>query len=181
MLSLVALIMITPGLLNLPTLPIPQSPSGQQEGNRQDADCFVQVDGKRVPCNEDLVPAEIILKTQRAPEYPPAARGARVSGIVLLEVTILDDGSVGGATVLESTHILMGFEQAAVDALMLWRFEPATYKGKPIESTRKFRMSFNYAGVGGPSGGSAGGPLLTGVGTSFGLVGEKPIPSGGPR
>ena len=48
------------------------------------------------------------------PEYPPAARWARVEGVVIIEATIGPDGAVTGARVLRSVPLL---NRAALDAV----------------------------------------------------------------
>jgi len=95
----------------------------------------------------DVTPPQIIIKTQKAPVYPPAALAARFSGTVMLSVTVLRDGSVGKTEIVECSHPNVGFEQAAATAVKKWRFQPAMKLGEPIESTRQFRLSFNHSGV----------------------------------
>ena len=61
------------------------------------------------------------------------ARVARVEGRVIVQAVILMDGSVGDVEVLSSQPSDMGFEQAAIDAVRQWRFEPATQAGRPVD------------------------------------------------
>jgi len=97
----------------------------------------------------DVIPPQIILKTQKAPEYPPAAFKARFSGEVTLEVTVLRDGTVADEVrIVECTHTKVGFEQAAIEAVKKWRFEPATADGAPVAFTRMFRLTFHGTGAG---------------------------------
>ena len=56
------------------------------------------------------------------PEYPQIARAAKVQGVVVLEGQIERDGHVCGARVLRSIPLL---DQAAIDAVLRWRFAPA--------------------------------------------------------
>jgi TonB family protein len=95
-----------------------------------------------------VTPPEIILKTQKAPEYPKAALAARFSGTVTVEATVLKDGSVGSVEVVECTKPNLGFEQAAMDAVKQWRFEPATRVGEPLDYKMRFRLNFKGTGVG---------------------------------
>ena len=60
------------------------------------------------------------------PLYPPAAQTARVHGPVIVEVIIGIDGSVQDAEVLQSIPLL---DQAALDAVWQWTFEPSTFSG----------------------------------------------------
>jgi TonB family protein len=61
--------------------------------------------------------------------YPPEARDAQVQGVVILEVRIEPDGRVGGARVLRSIPLL---DQAALDAVQQWEFEPTLLNGSAV-------------------------------------------------
>ena len=67
------------------------------------------------------------------PTYPELARVARVEGDVILQAIIKADGSVGDLEVLRCTRPSMGFEEAAIEAVRQWRYEPALQNGKPVE------------------------------------------------
>jgi TonB family protein len=97
----------------------------------------------------DVVPPQIILKTQKAPEFPPAAFEARFSGEVAVEFTVLADGTVDeDVRVLECTHKKVGFEEATIAAIRQWRFRPATKDGQPVEYTKSYRLTFHGSGTG---------------------------------
>jgi protein TonB len=70
------------------------------------------------------------LRTPR-PEYPPAAFVKKVEGTVLLEILIDDTGHVARVRVAQSIPLL---DQAAVDVVRTWRFEPAMKHGRPVAS-----------------------------------------------
>ena len=97
-----------------------------------------------------VVPPQIIAKTQKAPDYPPAARAARFDGTVHLSVKILADGSVTDAEVLECDHPNMGFEAASIAAAKQWKFVPARKDDQPIEYVTTFRINFRTGVGGGP-------------------------------
>jgi protein TonB len=61
------------------------------------------------------------------PVYPEAARKAGIQGIVLLEATTDELGNVVKVRVLQSVPEL---DQAAVDALKQWKYEPMIIEGK---------------------------------------------------
>ncbi|MGD8175668.1 TonB family protein [Marinimicrobium sp. ARAG 43.8] len=66
-----------------------------------------------------------------APVYPRQARRLRQSGVVLLEVLIMPDGSIGEIRIEQSS----GFERlddAAIEAVQHWRYVPASRAGQPI-------------------------------------------------
>ena len=56
------------------------------------------------------------------PKVPAAARERRLSGMVVLQVGIRRDGTVGGICVLKP--LPCGLTDAAADAVRQWRFEP---------------------------------------------------------
>jgi protein TonB len=67
--------------------------------------------------------------TNVAPVYPEAARRANIVGFVILEVAIGADGSVSNARILRSIPLL---DQAAMDAVRQWRFEPTVVNGTAV-------------------------------------------------
>jgi TonB family protein len=66
-----------------------------------------------------------------APVYTELARRARVSGTVIVEAIIDEQGDVVNVRVLKGQP--MGLDQAAVDAIRTWKFKPATLEGKPVK------------------------------------------------
>jgi protein TonB len=69
----------------------------------------------------------------RPPEYPLAARRAKVEGRVLLRVVVGSDGSVVSVEVEESSGSVV-LDEAAADAVRAWAFEPAREDGRAVES-----------------------------------------------
>ncbi len=64
------------------------------------------------------------------PVYPTQARAARVQGVVVLEVTIDEQGRAADVRVLrEASH---GLTEAAVDAVCQWRWEPTIHEGRAV-------------------------------------------------
>ena len=95
-----------------------------------------------------FIPPQIILGSQKQPIFPPAAWGARYTGAVLLEMTVLKDGTVGKIDVVRCTTPKVGFEAAAVEAVKAWRFEPGMENGEAIEVQTRLKMNFSRSGVG---------------------------------
>ena len=62
------------------------------------------------------------------PVYPEMARMAGIQGVVLLEATTDEKGNVVKVRVLKSIPEL---DQAAIDALKQWKYEPLIIEGKP--------------------------------------------------
>lgn len=73
------------------------------------------------------------------PMYPPVAQAARISGMVILELRVNQDGFVSDARVLRSIPLL---DQAAVDAVMQWRFTPTLLNGQPVPVIMTVTVNF---------------------------------------
>jgi protein TonB len=73
------------------------------------------------------------------PVYPDAARAAGVQGVVVLEARIEPDGRVGQARILRSVPLL---DQAALDAVMQWEYEPTLLNGVPVPVLLTVTTSF---------------------------------------
>ena len=74
------------------------------------------------------------------PEYPDWARKARIQGQVLLEVEVLEDGSVGAVEVVKS--LLYELDELAVKAVRQWKFKPARAQGQPVAVWVRLPISF---------------------------------------
>jgi protein TonB len=75
-----------------------------------------------------IVPPRLVYRLR--PEYPELARKARLPGRVVLQAVIAKDGTVVEVSVLRSDSSL--FEDAAVQAVKQWRYEPALSGGQPV-------------------------------------------------
>jgi TonB family protein len=73
------------------------------------------------------------------PVYPPLAQAARVQGVVIAEVLIDESGAVVDARVLRSIPLL---DQAALDAVLQWRFAPTYVDGVPRNVLMTVTVSF---------------------------------------
>jgi protein TonB len=74
-----------------------------------------------------------------APVYPEIARSARVSGIVILEAMLAEDGTVRDVRVLRSVPLL---DAAAVAAVREWRFTPTLLNGTPVPVVMTVTVAF---------------------------------------
>ncbi len=63
------------------------------------------------------------------PVYPEMARQAELEGVVLLKVGIDEFGQVREALVLKSVP---GLDEAALDAIYRWKFQPAMQRDVPV-------------------------------------------------
>jgi TonB family protein len=78
-----------------------------------------------------------------APEYPRIAKRARVEGVVMLNVRIDERGKVENVDVVRSIPLL---DQAAVDAVRKWEYEPLRYDGKIVKA--EFAVALRFSGDG---------------------------------
>ena len=74
-----------------------------------------------------------------APVYPGLALQAHVSGIVILEAVIAEDGAVRDVKVLRGKPLL---DEAAVEAVRQWRFTPTMLNGQPVPVAMTVTVSF---------------------------------------
>lgn len=71
------------------------------------------------------------LATNPAPLYPAEALAAGVQGRVVIRATVLATGNVGEVALAESSGFA-SLDQAALAAVIHWRFEPARRRGQAI-------------------------------------------------
>jgi TonB family protein len=83
-------------------------------------------EGDAVRAVDDIKPPKLVKQVN--PVYPQVARQARVEGMVILEAKTDEQGNVIGARILRSIPIL---DQAAIDAVKQWKYEPLVIDGKP--------------------------------------------------
>ena len=116
------------------TITVAENPEGptvrRQVSGMPGADVAVRVGGN--------VRTPVKIKDVK-PVYPPNAQAARISGIVILEVLIGSDGAVEEAQVLRSIPLL---DQAAVDAVMQWRFAPTLLNGQTVPVIMTVTVNF---------------------------------------
>ncbi len=77
------------------------------------------------------------------PVYPEMARQAELEGVVLLKVGIDELGRVREAIVLQSID---GLDEAALDAIYQWRFQPAMQRDVPVPVWYSVPIRFSLRG-----------------------------------
>jgi protein TonB len=73
------------------------------------------------------------------PVWPEAAQRANVRGTVLVEFTITIDGGVTDARILRGIPLL---DEAALDCVRQWRYEPVLFDGRPAPMATTAAVSF---------------------------------------
>lgn len=74
------------------------------------------------------------------PTYPPLAKAARVSGAVIVEVTVDEEGKVFSARAI-SGHPLL--KDAAIAAARGWTFTPTLLQSQPVKVIGTITFNFN--------------------------------------
>ena len=77
------------------------------------------------------------------PAYPAQLKQDNVSGMVLLDVVINDEGAVTEVAVVKST--LADFEAPSLQAVKAWRFRPGMISGKPVAVRLRLPVKFTPA------------------------------------
>jgi TonB family protein len=79
---------------------------------------------------------------QVAPKYTSDAMRAKIQGTVVIEAVILEDGTVGRARIKDSLDDRFGLDEAALEAIEQWEFEPGTYQGLPAPVLMIMKLEF---------------------------------------
>lgn len=79
-----------------------------------------------------------------APDYSESARKARITGPVVVRTVIGSDGTIRDAWITEALEDTL--DQAALDAVRQWTFEPATLEGKPVAVYFEVTVNFQLDG-----------------------------------
>jgi TonB family protein len=85
----------------------------------------------------EVTPGFILYKV--APDYPPEAKAAHVTGTVVLQATIAKDGRLRNPRVLNGPARL---QQAALDAVEQWVYRPYLLNDEPIEIETTINVTF---------------------------------------
>ena len=94
---------------------------------------------------DDVVPAATLTRTKTvAASYPREAVRRGTEGHVEVRFTVARDGSTREFEVVVAEPVGV-FEEAAIEALRGWRFEPVMKNGEPAEQRASVRMKFQLA------------------------------------
>ena len=77
-----------------------------------------------------------------SPVLSDALRKIGKDGTVIVQFTVDIDGNVKEPTVVQSSNPV--FEQAAIDAILKWKYRPAFKDGKPVNSRVRQEISFGF-------------------------------------
>jgi len=76
------------------------------------------------------------------PVYPEIAQQARIQGVVILETVIGEDGAVREARILRPAPLL---DQAALDAVLQWKYTPTLLNGQPVPVIMTVTVTFTLS------------------------------------
>ena len=74
------------------------------------------------------------------PEFTDEARKSRHQGVVILQVVVGADGRAHNMRVVQPLGL--GLDQKAVEAVGLWKFEPARKDGKAVPVAVNIEVTF---------------------------------------
>jgi TonB family protein len=89
------------------------------------------------PVSHGVTQGELIRKVE--PVYPLQARAERITGPVVLEIRVSQDGMVRNIRTVSGDPQLAS---AAVDAVRQWKYAPTLLDGHPIETTKQITVLF---------------------------------------
>ncbi len=88
-----------------------------------------------------FITANPLYRENTPPIYPAIAKLRGYEGIVLVNAEILPNGSVGSTEVSKSSGYTI-LDKSAMEAVKLWKFEPAKKAGKPFSVRVKLPIKF---------------------------------------
>ncbi len=86
----------------------------------------------------DVLASKLVRKVE--PVYPNLAKLAHVQGVVILQVTVDEEGNVSDIRVLRGHPLL---EEAAVQAVQQWKYSPTFLNGEPVPVTAAVTVIFS--------------------------------------
>jgi periplasmic protein TonB len=84
-----------------------------------------------------LEPVTVIKKVP--PVYPLVAKQRRLSGSVVLQGTVNENGRINSLQLISGSPV---FRDAAFEAVKKWVFKPARLNGQAIEQQTRIRLDF---------------------------------------
>jgi TonB family protein len=84
------------------------------------------------------VQANNLIESKR-PEYPPLAKAAHIQGVVKMNVTIGEDGTVRNIEVISGHPLLV---PPSMEAVKDWIYRPTLLNGKPVEVITQVEVNF---------------------------------------
>jgi TonB family protein len=83
----------------------------------------------------------VVIHDER-PQYTSEAMRAKITGSVIVEVTVTAKGETVDAEVTQSLDKTYGLDDACLAAAKQWKFKPGTKDGKPVAVRVWIEMTF---------------------------------------
>lgn len=110
--------------------------------SQENAGAVANAEAQPVSQEPEMVGINALTRTKYvAPKYPRNAMRRDVTGFVDVGMTVARDGSVYNVSVL-SAKPEDTFDEAALEAVQQWEFEPVIVDGQPVERRTAVRMAF---------------------------------------
>ena len=93
-----------------------------------------------VALTEDAVDSKPVPR-EKPIQYPDRARQRRIEGRVVVSVLIDTDGNVQTVRILEADPPNV-FNEMVLNSVPNWKFEPAKYKGEPVQTWARIPIPF---------------------------------------
>jgi len=94
----------------------------------------------------ELLPESALVRRAHQPvRYPARARDRRIEGWVEVEYTVAMDGTTREITVLQASPEGV-FEDATLDAIGAWQYEPRVVAGQPVDQRVRLRVVYQLGG-----------------------------------
>ena len=101
------------------------------------------IGGEEVPMRITAEVKQPKLSKKVEPPYPEVARRAKIEGVVILEAVITKTGGVEEVKVIRALHPVL--DQAAINAVKQWKYEPAVLNGRPVKVYFTVTVTFRLA------------------------------------
>ncbi len=122
---------------NAPAPPTPPPPSPSDPPRAAEREPAISRPAKRTRVGIDVGEPRKLVHVP--PTYPPEAQQARVQGTVILECTIGPDGRVTDMEVKRGVPLL---DDAAIEAVRQWAYEPTRLNGVPVPVVMTVTVNF---------------------------------------
>lgn len=93
-----------------------------------------------------IMASELVAIAKASPFYPRVARSRRIEGYVLIDFTVTREGRVKDAKIIKSKPANI-FDNAAMRAVLSWRFQPRMRNGRAIEVRAQQQLDFKLRGM----------------------------------
>ena len=96
--------------------------------------------------HEDFDPAGFVYPkeiSRKSPKFPEGARQFRITGTLVVDVVITENGTVSSPRVITPLPAPT-LSYAALEAIRKWRYEPGTRDGKPVPVPLTVNVTFKF-------------------------------------